>query len=58
VIEEALRDRVCLVGEGLSCAWGTIFDSSETAINVSESYGNATLVGVDDILECCLGTAR
>jgi hypothetical protein len=58
VIEEALGDGVCYVGEGLSGCWGTLFDSSETAVNVSESYGNATLVGVDDILECGLGAAR
>jgi hypothetical protein len=58
VIEEALRDRVCYVWEGLSAGWGTLLDSSETAINVSQSYSNATLVGVDDILEGCLGAAR
>jgi hypothetical protein len=58
VIEEALGDGVCYVGEGLSCCWGALFDSSQTAINVSESYGNTTLVGIDDILECCLGAAR
>jgi hypothetical protein len=58
VIEEALRDGVCYVWEGLSAGWGTLLDSSETSINVSQSYSNATLVGVDDILEGCLGAAR
>jgi len=58
VVEEALRNGVCYVGEGLSSCWGTLFDGRETAVNVSESYSNATLVSVDDILECCLGAAR
>jgi hypothetical protein len=58
VIEEALWDGVCYVREGLSGCGGALFDSSETAINVSESYGNTTLVGIDDILECSLRAAR
>jgi hypothetical protein len=58
VIKKPLRDWVCLVGEGLSCSWGTVFDSSKTSINVSESYSHATLVGVDDILECGLRATR
>jgi hypothetical protein len=58
VIQETLRYRHTFVGEGLPTGWRTIFDSRETAINISKSQGNATFVSIDDILQCCLRTTR
>jgi hypothetical protein len=54
VIQEALRDWVGLVGEGRSGRGSAVLDGRKTTINVTESQGDATLVGIDDILERCL----
>jgi hypothetical protein len=57
VIEEPLRDWVCLVRECLSrTGGGLIFNSRETAINVSKFHESSTLVSVNNILKCSLRT--
>lgn len=59
VVEEALRDGKTVVTEGLSGRMGgTKVDGRQTAIDVTESQCNTTLMSFDNILKRRLRTAR
>ena len=65
--EDTSGDGVGVVAEGRASSgrrggrWSVVVrvvGGSEATIDVSESQGNTTLVGIDDIIEGGLGTAR
>jgi len=59
VVEEALRDGKTVVTEGLSGRMGgTKVDGRQTAVDVTESQGNTTLMSFDNILKRRLRAAR